>query len=311
MLAQRRGRLLPYIVGAIITFLWLSRDWRRNAWDEATSTGSSFNSAHHKATKATPEQPQFEPSVIDDEDYFWRRLPTLNPVEKLRALPTGRPKTLPRVQAKTFPKELAAERETRLQRRDAVKSTFSRSWEGYRRFAWGHDELAPVTASHRDPFGGWGATLVDSLDTLLIMGLDDEYAAAARAAANIDFEITPLESRVNVFETTIRYLGGFLAAYDLSGDQSMLRKAREVGDMLYVAFDTPNRMPISRWDAEAAKRLEPQQAPEHTLLAEFGSLCMEFTRLSLITGDPKWFDATERIREVLEDQQDSTMLPGE
>jgi len=308
MLAQRRGKLLPYAIGAIITFLWLSRDWRRNAWDEAATVGSfGRSSAHHEA--AVPERLQLEAGVIDDENYFWRRLPMLNPVEKLRPLPRGRPKALPRVQAKNFPKESAAERETRLERQAAVKSTFMRSWVSYRRFAWSHDELTPITASHRDPFGGWGATLVDSLDTLLIMGLDDEYAAAARVAANIDFEKTT-EGRVNVFETTIRYLGGFLAAYDLSGDQNMLRKAREIGDMLYVAFDTPNRMPISRWDAEAAKRLTPQQAPEHTLLAEVGSLCMEFTRLSLITGDSKWFDATERIREVLEDQQDSTMLPG-
>lgn len=115
---------------------------------------------------------------------------------------------------------------------------------------------------------------------------------------------------LSVFETTIRYLGGFLAAYDLSGDQRLLRKAREVGDMIYVAFDTPNRMPITRWDFESAVQGKKQTAPDSALVAEIGSLCMEFTRLSLITGDPKWFDATERIREVFEAQQQTTLLPG-
>ncbi|KAH7035142.1 glycoside hydrolase [Microdochium trichocladiopsis] len=227
----------------------------------------------------------------------------------MRHLPTGRPKSLPRIQAEVWPRESAKERDTRLERQAAVKKMFLRCWDSYKRFAWSHDELTPLTGSHHNPFGGWGATLVDSLDTLLIMGLNDEFAVAARAAAKIDFSKTTL-GRVNVFETTIRYLGGFLAAYDLSGDQNMLRKAREVGDMLYVAFDTPNRMPIARWDPEAAVKLSPQQAPERTLVAEIGSLCMEFTRLSLITGDPKWFDATERIREALEDQQESTLMPG-
>ncbi|KXJ95474.1 glycoside hydrolase [Microdochium bolleyi] len=297
MIAQRRGRLLPYAITAIIVFLWLSRDYGSNLLDDV--------SGHYEA----PVRPQFEPGVVDDPDYFWRRLPTVHPVDEMRALPTGRPKALPRIQARIFPKESAAERATRLERQAAVKKTFLRSWDSYKRFAWAHDELTPLTGSSKDPFGGWGATLVDSLDTLLIMGLDAEYAAAARAAGQIDCSRTELGT-VNVFETTIRYLGGFLAAYDLSGDQGMLRKAREVGDMLYVAFDTPNRMPIPRWDPAAARKVTPQQAPEHALIAEIGSLCMEFTRLSLITGDPKWFDATERIREALEDQQDSTMLPG-
>lgn len=115
----------------------------------------------------------------------------------------------------------------------------------------------------------------------------------------------------SVFETTIRYLGGFLAAYDLTSDQRLLRKAREVGDMLYVAFDTPNRLPITRWDFESATEGKEQTAGDWTLVAEIGSLCMEFTRLSLVTGNPKWFDATERIREVFEAQQGSTSLPGE
>ncbi|EMR65954.1 putative glycoside hydrolase family 47 protein [Eutypa lata UCREL1] len=169
--------------------------------------------------------------------------------------------------------------------------------------------MTPITGHSKDNFGGWGATLVDSLDTLWIMGLSEELEEAIDAATRISFEASSLKE-VNVFETTIRYLGGFLAAYDLTSDQRLLRKAREVGDMLYVAFDTPNRMPITRWDFESATEGKEQTAGDWTLVAEIGSLCMEFTRLSLVTGNPKWFDATERIREVFEAQQGSTSLPG-
>ena len=50
-----------------------------------------------------------------------------------------------------------------------------------------------------------------------------------------------------VFETTIRYLGGMLSAYDLSGNVILLKKAWELGNMLYTAFDTPSRMPVPYW----------------------------------------------------------------
>lgn len=141
------------------------------------------------------------------------------------------------------------------------------------------------------------------------MGLHEEFDRAVTAAANISFDTVP-QGQVNTFETTIRYLGGFLSAYDLSQDQRLLLKAREVGDMLYKSFDTPSRMPISRWDAAGAAQGEQQADSSWSLLAEVGSLCMEFTRLSILTGDAKWFDATERVTDVLRAEQGSTQLPG-
>ena len=55
-----------------------------------------------------------------------------------------------------------------------------------------------------------------------------------------------VNEELNVFETTIRYLGGLLSAYDFNGNKALLSKALELGDMLYAAFDTPNRLPITR-----------------------------------------------------------------
>ncbi|KAK0611976.1 glycoside hydrolase [Immersiella caudata] len=246
----------------------------------------------------------------DDPNFFWRNIPIRYPVQSMSPLPTGRARPLPKIQA-VFGKESAEEKESRRQRRDAVKKTFVRCWESYKAHAWMSDEVAPISGRARNPFGGWGATLVDSLDTLWIMGLRQDFDLAVAAAANISFE-TVTSDEINVFETNIRYLGGFLAAYDLSGDKRLLRKAKEVGDMLYAAFDTPNRMPITRWRAREvaqAKGVE-QVAGDNVLLAEIGSFAMEFTRISILTGDPKWFDAAQRITEILERQQDSTALPG-
>jgi len=46
------------------------------------------------------------------------------------------------------------------------------------------------------------------------------------------------------------------------------------------------------------------------LIAEIGSLTLEFTRLSQVSGDPRYYDAVQRIMDVLEAQQDLTNLPG-
>lgn len=208
-----------------------------------------------------------------------------------------------------FPTEINAHAATKKERQKVVKDTFLRCWRAYRDHAWGKDELSPVSGDSKNPFGGWAASLVDNLDTLWIMGLKDEFEEAVKAAVEIDLSRCQIEE-INVFETTIRHLGGFLAAYDLSGDVRLLEKAREFGDMLIVAFDTPNRMPITRWDPYESLDMKTQIAPPTVLVAEIGSLCMEFTRLSQVTGDPKWYDAVMRIVRVLDEQQYKTYLPG-
>ncbi|KAL9120070.1 MAG: hypothetical protein Q9187_003372 [Circinaria calcarea] len=68
-------------------------------------------------------------------------------------------------------------------------------------------------------------------------------------------------------------------------------------------------MPVTRWHwKEAAAR--KQEGGENTLIAEIGSLTLEFTRLSQLTGDSKYYDAIQRITNVFEDSQSRTLLPG-
>lgn len=231
MPAMRRWRIAALSVVFVITSLYYLTN-QQNTWNYGYS-----------AFPTTAKPP------TNDGRAHWSKRPEHFPVTSFIPLPTsGTSAKIPAVQAKP-PKEDAAQKTERLRRRDAVKESFTHSWEGYKKNAWLRDEVGPISAGYKDTFGGWAATLVDSLDTLWIMGLKDDFELAVAACQSIDFTITETKD-INVFETTIRYMGGFLAAYDISGGQYplLLVKAVEVGELLMGCFDTPNRMPISRWD---------------------------------------------------------------
>jgi mannosyl-oligosaccharide alpha-1,2-mannosidase len=246
---------------------------------------------------------------IEIDTYLWRTVEQHYPLTSFRPLPMRNTRRLPRVQA-DFLAESKEARETRLKRQGAIKDAFLRCWKTYKNHAWLRDEVTPLTGKPKDTFGGWGATLVDSLDTLWIMGLRDEFNIAVDAVyKEISFEATNA-SIISTFETSIRFLGGLLSAYDLSGDYRLLSKARDVGDMVYKAFDTPARMPVPRWDFQAAARGDRQSNPSQLLLAELGSHTMEFTRLSILTKDAKYYETVARITDLLYDTQMRTKVPG-
>lgn len=233
------------------------------------------------------------------------------PTESLITLPTGTPKKIPKIQY-DFKDETADAKITREKRQTKVKDEFKRAWTGYKTKAWTHDELSPVTGRFRDPFCGWAATLVDSLDTLWIMGLKEEFEEAVEAVEKIDFTTSP-RSDIPMFETTIRYLGGLLAAYDVSGAKykSLLDKAVELAEILIGAFDTPNRMPIVYYHWKPTFASQPHRANIRTNLAELGSLSVEFTRLAQLTKEPKYYDAVARVTNALSEWQDrGTKLDG-
>ncbi|PTB69206.1 glycoside hydrolase family 47 protein [Trichoderma citrinoviride] len=235
------------------------------------------------------------------------------PSESVISLPTGKPLKVPRVQHE-FGVESPEAKSRRVTRQERVAKEIERAWSGYKKFAWMHDELSPVSAKHRDPFCGWAATLVDSLDTLWIAGLREEFDEAARAVEQIDFTTTP-RNNIPVFETTIRYLGGLLGAFDVSGGHDggypiLLEKAVELAEILMGIFDTPNRMPLLyyQWQPEYAS--QPHRAGS-VGIAELGTLSMEFTRLAQLTSEYKYYDAVDRITDALvELQKQGTSIPG-
>lgn len=242
----------------------------------------------------------------------WSKLPEQFPVpsKSLIRLPTGKPKPIPKIQF-DFKPEGDADKADRLAKLAVIKGVAKKSWDGYKQFAWLHDELKPMSGTFRDPFAQWGATLVDSLDTLWIMGLKDDFEEAVKAVDQIDFTTT-MRPDIPLFETTIRYLGGLVGAYDISGKEykGLLAKAVELAEILISAFDSPNRMPqlYYYWRPQFAS--QRHRASLNAVLAEIGSLSMEFTRLAQLTGEDKYYDAIARITDNLEELQMNTQLPG-
>lgn len=175
--------------------------------------------------------------------------PERYPVDEDQALhlPRGRVKKIPRIQAEPYP-ESPREQLVRESRLDEVREEFLHAWNGYKKEAWAKDELRPIAGGYKSPFCGWAATMVDALDTLWIMGLKEEFELSLVQLRNVSFTDTE-GCQVNLFETTIRHLGGLLAAYDISGGKYIIlvEKAVELGEILYTAFDTPNRMPTPHY----------------------------------------------------------------
>lgn len=234
--------------------------------------------------------------------YNWGEAKPFHPPGSIRPLPLGAPKRFS-VQNSTAVNTAEA-----VIRKDRIKAVFKESWDAYKKHAWGEDELLPLSSSSKKSLHGWGAQIVDALDGLWLMGFKDDFRAAVRFISRIDWSNTHGET-VNVFEVTIRYLGGLLSAYDLSEEPQLLFKAVELADMLYAVFDTPNRYP-QRW-LDLSKAMAGKQADEYSLgLAGAGSMCLEFTRLSQITGDPKYYDAAERVKKLFVRLQKESVLPG-
>ncbi|KAE8291633.1 Endoplasmic reticulum mannosyl-oligosaccharide 1,2-alpha-mannosidase [Larimichthys crocea] len=133
-------------------------------------------------------------------------------------------------------------KESEPSRLEAVQQAFRHAWKGYKDFAWGHDELRPLSKSYSEWFG-LGLTLIDALDTMWILGLKEEFEEAKTWVAT---ELTFSKNvDVNLFESTIRILGGLLSTYHLTGDTLFLDKAKDIGSRLMPAFNTPSKIPYS------------------------------------------------------------------
>src|SRR5215510_16355689 len=84
-----------------------------------------------------------------------------------------------------------------------VKAEFLHAWNGYKKYAWGHDDLKPLSKTHHD----WYPqpllmTAVDSLDTMILMDMDDEAVKTQKyILENLSFD---KDMEVQNFEITIR-----------------------------------------------------------------------------------------------------------
>ncbi|KAK6012508.1 glycosyl hydrolase family 47, partial [Ostertagia ostertagi] len=167
------------------------------------------------------------------------------------------------------------------ERQQAVVDAFKHAWKGYRKYAWGHDQLKPISGGYSDWFDT-GLTIVDALDTAIIMGLKEEVAQGTEWIRNsLTFE---KDRYVNLFETTIRTLGGLLSAYHLTGDTMFVTKAQDLADRLMGAFTkSKSAIPLSDVNLKTSKAKAPSWLGESSL-SEVTSLQLEFRDLSRVTG---------------------------
>ncbi|KAL9557581.1 hypothetical protein MBANPS3_001305 [Mucor bainieri] len=194
-------------------------------------------------------------------------------------------------------------------RQAKVVQAFKHAWKGYAKDAFGQDEYQPLThTGHNWAPGGVGLMIVDSLDTLMLMNLTSEYnEARAWIETSLDFN---KDQDVNVFETTIRVLGGLLSAYHLSNNDPLyLRKAVDLGDRLLPAFNTESGIPFS--GITLSNGVPVGYGPSST--AEATTIQLEFKYLSHLTGDMKYWHAAEKVMDRMQELvegKDSSALDG-
>ncbi|KAI9839391.1 MAG: maturation of Asn-linked oligosaccharides protein [Sclerophora amabilis] len=184
--------------------------------------------------------------------------------------------------------------ETSPTRAEAVKEAFNHAWAGYYQYAFPSDELRPVSIQPSNSRNAWGASAVDALSTALLMELPDVVDNILDYIPTVDFSKTA--TQVSLFETTIRYLGGMLAAYDLlkgplshlsnntTQVDALLSQSVVLADVLKFAFDTPSGIPSG--DLNITNQTTTGKTTNS--LAGTGTLVMEWTRLSDLTGDGQY-----------------------
>jgi mannosyl-oligosaccharide alpha-1,2-mannosidase len=192
-------------------------------------------------------------------------------------------------------------------RQSAVKEAFRLSWQGYEKYAWGMDGYEPISkrSTNMGPKPlGW--IIVDSLDTMHIMGLDNELARARKWVENeLDYD---MDYDVNVFETTIRMLGGLLSAHYLTKDDVYLDKAVDLGNRLVGAFDSPSGLPYASVNLHTRQGKQSHADSGASSTAEVATLQLEFKYLARLTGESLYWEKAEHVMKVIDDNHAASGL---
>ncbi|KAK9055959.1 hypothetical protein SSX86_027046 [Deinandra increscens subsp. villosa] len=192
-------------------------------------------------------------------------------------------------------------------RQESVRKAFIHAWSGYKNYAMGYDELMPLSKRGVDGLGGLGATVVDALDTAMIMKLDDVVFEAGSWIEKHLSERISHKGQVNVFETTIRVVGGLLSAYHLSNSNPTykgpspsvyLENAKNLADRLLTAFtSSPTAIPFS--DVVLHDHTAHSAPDGLSSTSEASTLQLEFNYLSFLTGEPKYsFEAMKVLEHM-------------
>lgn len=205
--------------------------------------------------------------------------------------------------------------------RENVRSLFYHGFNGYMDNAFPEDELQPLTCTGRgrdktnednlginDVCGDYALTLIDSLDMLPLLG--DQKAFELGVKNVIDLVSFDVDSKVQVFEVTIRVMGGLLSAHQYASlpelnstigwyQGELLSLATDLGNRLLPAFDSPTGIPYPRINLRHGMQFRTPPDTTETCAAGAGSLVLEFALLSELTGDFRFKDVAQKaFREV-------------
>lgn len=169
------------------------------------------------------------------------------------------------------------------------------AWTAYKKHAWGRDELLPISKTSSTWFD-LGLTIVDSLDTIYIMNLQDVFKEARDWVAN-DLNLD-IDRYNNLFEITIRIMGGLLSAFHLSGDRVFLDKAYDLGNRSLPAFSTHSSIPYSDINLKNRAAKSPHWTTDSSI-SEVATLQLEFKDLTYQTGDIRFKQAVEKVSQVI------------
>lgn len=185
-----------------------------------------------------------------------------------------------------------------------VQAEFFHAWNGYHQYAWGHDELRPLS---KKPFDWYGTSLmmtpVDALDTMILMGLTkqaDETRHLIDTQLSFDRDIY-----VKNFEITIRLVGGLLSSYELTGDKRLLALADDLGQRLMLVFNSPTGMPYVEVNLKTGAVRDEDTNP-----AEVGTMLLEFGTLSKLTRKPEYYTKAKRAVVALYNRRSAIGLIG-
>ncbi len=185
-----------------------------------------------------------------------------------------------------------------------VKKEFIHAWNGYKQYAWGHDDLKPLSKGYHDWYGvSLLMTPVDAFSTMKIMELKQECNEAKKLIFNnLSFN---KNIDVQLFEINIRLLGGLLSAYQLDGDKKFLDLALELADRLLPVFSSPTGMPYRYVNLKTGQTKDPVNNP-----AEIGTLLLEWGTLSKITGNPMYYQKAKKAVQSLFQKRSELDLVG-
>uniref|UniRef100_A0A8D9EQC7 alpha-1,2-Mannosidase n=6 Tax=Cacopsylla melanoneura TaxID=428564 RepID=A0A8D9EQC7_9HEMI len=217
----------------------------------------------------------------------------------------------------SFPESL------RIEMREQSRSMFYFAYDSYMKYAFPLDELNPVNCSGRGPdydnpsninindvLGDYCLTLVDSLDTLAILGNASEFQhAVEQVIKHVDFN---KDNIIQVFEANIRILGALLSAHLMIVDteqpfgslqpdwydNQLLHLANDLASRLLPAFqNTTTGLPVPRVNLKFG--IPDFPISSDTCPAGAGSFLLEMGILSRLLNDPVYENYARRANKAL------------